>query len=955
MNEIKKVPVIFLAFANDPEKPLPGLEGEYRETTGVLKEGQDAGLCEVVTEPFATRQLIFDKFSDQRFRNRIAVFHYAGHAGAEQLHLTDADGTNERANTDGLARLFAQQTSLQLVFLNGCGTLPQVKGLLKAKVPAVIATSTDIADGVAKIFASRFYRSLANGVGLHTAFKEAEAEALTHTGEKLRDLYVENPPPTQDFPWQWHVRPGAEVVQTWSLPQAVDNPLFGLPELLKSDLPDSPFRHLSWFGPKHAEVFFGRGNQIRDLYTRITTKDSPPIILFYGQSGIGKSSILAAGLTPRLKATHEVRYERREQGTGLLAALFTVLECEVGEQSLKEAWLTLEAKLERPVAIILDQVEEVFTRPNPEHPKELDVFMDELQVIFWNPDTRPKGKVILSFRKEWFPEVEGTLIERKLPRAGLFVKRLNRMGVIEAIMGPSSFKRLQDQYGLTIEDGLPEVIAGDLVKDSGSALAPTLQILLTKMWKCAKERDPTHPHFDAELYRQSKGSIHEFLVQQLKQLEEWNPEAVQSGLVLDLLAFHVTPLVTAGECMINILKERYAHQQEHLMSLLQQCKDLYLLVEAEGNRKTATTSTRLAHDTLAPFIRKYFDESDKFGQRALHILENRLKNCHLSEREVPLGEVDLAIVEKGKAGMRVWTPKEQDLVRISRAQRTRRKFKRIFWQAVGVLATFMIGGTLWLHQENYTLDQALLRVQSFVWDIKVEPEEMITIAGGSFWQGDIHGMEGPQFRDEKPVRKVKMKPFALGKYLVTFKEYDRFAIDSDRDLPDDQGWGRGPQPVINVSWKDAMDYANWLSEKTGKRFRLPTESEWEYAARSRDTDQVWAGTSNPKELKDYAVYDINSGDRTARVGSKLPNKLGFHDMSGNVWEWVRDCWHEGYKGAPNNGLAWLKEAEGNCRERVIRGGAWDYPKESVRSANRTHANLVSKYNDLGFRLAQEIE
>ena len=197
------------------------------------------------------------------------------------------------------------------------------------------------------------------------------------------------------------------------------------------------------------------------------------------------------------------------------------------------------------------------------------------------------------------------------------------------------------------------------------------------------------------------------------------------------------------------------------------------------------------------------------------------------------------------------------------------------------------------------------------------------MAAGSFEQGNTQG-RGDQF--EKPEHKVAIKSFAMGKFEVTFDEYDRFAIAMGRlPLPGDQGWGRGQRPVINVSWDDTVAYAVWLTAATGKHYRLPTESEWEYAARSLGKDEIWAGTSNEEQLKDYAVYAGNSQSKTALAGKdqgRKHNTLGLYDMSGNVWEWTEDCWHADYKDAPTDGAAWVKAGEGNCQARVLRGGSW---------------------------------
>ena len=212
---------------------------------------------------------------------------------------------------------------------------------------------------------------------------------------------------------------------------------------------------------------------------------------------------------------------------------------------------------------------------------------------------------------------------------------------------------------------------------------------------------------------------------------------------------------------------------------------------------------------------------------------------------------------------------------------------------------------------------------------------MIQLSSGSFMMG---GSE----RDDTPIHRVQFtKPFAIARHETTFHQYDRFAQATGRQLPKDNDWGRGQRPVINVSWEDANAYAHWLSGQTGKRYRLPTEAEWEYAARSGGKNEIWTRES---QLREHAVYDTN---RTESVGSKRPNDLGLYDMNGNVWEWVEDCWHENYKGAPPDGSAWLAPNLSNCSLRVVRGEAWNsfpaYLLVSTRTWGSTDKGLNSEY------------
>ena len=296
-------PIIFLAFANDRDdavRYLRNLPEEKRRLREVLEPAARAGLCEFVVRSNCTADEIFKVFQDPQYRSRIAIFHFGGHANGYQLLLESAGGQSAAADAGGLARFLGQQKGLQLVFLNGCSTQQQTQGLLDANVPAVISTSRAIDDRVATGFSHHFYRGLAGGATIQTAFNEADAAVQTVEGGDTRGLYAVDPEDSNGpleadgLPWNFYLKEGFENADQWDLPTAVNDPLFGLPSLPSRDLPESPYRHLDWFTNNDAKVFFGRGFQIRELYERLTASRSAPIILFYGQSGVGKSSIIDA-------------------------------------------------------------------------------------------------------------------------------------------------------------------------------------------------------------------------------------------------------------------------------------------------------------------------------------------------------------------------------------------------------------------------------------------------------------------------------------------------------------------------------------------------------------------------------------------------------------------------------------------------------------------------------------
>jgi formylglycine-generating enzyme required for sulfatase activity len=231
---------------------------------------------------------------------------------------------------------------------------------------------------------------------------------------------------------------------------------------------------------------------------------------------------------------------------------------------------------------------------------------------------------------------------------------------------------------------------------------------------------------------------------------------------------------------------------------------------------------------------------------------------------------------------------------------------------------------------------------------------MVKIPPGTFSMGD------EQISDANPVHRVEFpKAFAIGKYLVTFQEYDHFASITNRDLPDDRGWGRYQRPVINVSWHDAIAYATWLSEQTGARYRLPNESEWEYAARAGTTTSYWWGNDIHQygaggKLKRYFGFSRIFNRETTPVGAFPANPFGLFDTAGNVFEWTQDCWHKEYRDAPTDGSPWLETENGDCGLRVLRGGAWDANASLMRSAARHKAHPGLRYAHIGFRLVRDL-
>lgn len=242
----------------------------------------------------------------------------------------------------------------------------------------------------------------------------------------------------------------------------------------------------------------------------------------------------------------------------------------------------------------------------------------------------------------------------------------------------------------------------------------------------------------------------------------------------------------------------------------------------------------------------------------------------------------------------------------------------------------------WQNNQKKLIQDALKRI------------EMLDIPAGSFVMGN------DKKNEELPKHRVNISAFKMARFETTFDLYDLYVLDTQQVFPEDNNWGRNRHPVINVSWEEVQKFLLWLNQKIQpqKPFRLPSEAEWEYAARAGSTSNYWWGDDKNKNMANCdgcgSLWDDKS---TAPVGSFKANAFGLMDTAGNVYEWVQDCWNHNYEGAPNDGSAWLNEP---CTRRVVRGGSWSYFPRYMQSSDRDYSYMDYRSSNDGFRLAQDL-
>lgn len=727
-----------------------------------------------------------------------------------------------------------------------------------------------------------------------------------------------------------------------------------------------PYPGLPAFQEQDAAIFFGRDKEIREgqaLLNRLQQFGGSRLTLMLGASGSGKSSLMRAGLLPRLKRDQRwVVVEPFRPLNAPFDELATVLSKRLNQTSQvgKEAptdvahvrdrirweehdgkksvdvFLKLLKELrenagsrDATVLLMIDQCEELLTVDDS---REGDRFLAFLRAVLDCEDSR--FLVLATLRSDFLGSFQDHPVMRGL-RFGTFpVPQMAVDDFASVIEEPAKIA------GLELGPGLVQAMINDT--KTADAL-PLLAFTLRELY----EGFGQDKRLALEDYRDQLGRLDGCIARAAEAV--LNAKPLSESELSDLRAAFLSMVRVADNDQYAKQPVLWNHIPDSIREVLERFVTARLLI-SNGDEKGRIHE--VAHEALFrawPRLVDWLKDDRSFlvWQQRLRTVVAQYEETHKSAdvllRGFPLTEA-LEWLEKQPVS---FSQRERQFVIASKKRRTRNWMVAIVvivFSLIAIVLSFRLGG--------YSLDQAIFKVQSRLFvSIHIEPD-MQPVSAGRFRQGDTHG-RGQS--NETPVHEVTIKSFAIGKYEVTFEEYDRFAIATGQPFPIDQGWGRGRRPVIMVSWEEAKAYAQWLSKETGKRYRLPTESEWEYAARSGGKDEIWAGTSNEQELTEYAVYKVNSKNHTAPVGpdqGRKPNAIGLYDMSGNVYEWVEDCEHGHYEHAPTDGM---EASTGICEKRVIRGGSWGYMPESLRVSHRFGTDPSYKRYYIGFRLAQDLE
>ncbi|MCK5918027.1 MAG: CHAT domain-containing protein, partial [Cocleimonas sp.] len=701
-------PLILLIFANDQKAYLDGVRKERKNLINLLKPVTDKIGLELKEIDYSSIEGVIDLLNIQR--ERLVMLHFAGHSGTDLLRLDEGN-----AHSGGLADKLSKCPNLKLVFLNGCDNTNLIKAIVLAGIPNVIGTKQAIVDKTAQQFSHGFYQALVTQSNAVTpSFEQAISDVEMQNGEVSRSLDLSEL--AGDQSWAWFIESSEPH---WRLIDAA-TPCNRLPSIQRNELPQKPFKNLSYYTSADAEIFFGRCQELVDVLNILDTSKEP-LLLLHGGTGVGKSSFLLAGLIPRLQSSLRnqvvrcIRYSTSNSPTDSLKELFGTSII----KDIKKKINTIE-KNDFPSIWIIDQLEEVFFDKEGSNsvyiPSALKKLLSTLHSILYPSDgtNRPNIKIILCLRKEWFADLYDACNEYKINLHNYLLRPLDKLSIMEVIETPSELSHLKQHYRLSIknpEDGeLSEQIADDLLVDKQSNIAPTLQIILSRLWdRVISQHDRT---WDEALYLDEKQSgllLENHLSLQLDDIankEKWGAEAKESGLLLDVLHAHTTEQSTSGTLTFQEYEIFYSHIS-YRSSLLKVLKDRYLIIEPQTNALSdKQQKTRLAHDTLAQLIKTNFEKSELVGQKARKALDNRKINWKKENNKfigVALDSYDLKIIIEGQFGTTNWKKNalEEAIINSSKKKQRIRFIKNLLLSVVITSISIFI---LWFIIKVYIKD-----------------------------------------------------------------------------------------------------------------------------------------------------------------------------------------------------------------------------------------------------------
>ncbi|MGA2492468.1 MAG: SUMF1/EgtB/PvdO family nonheme iron enzyme [Roseiarcus sp.] len=780
----------------------------------------------------------------------------------------------------------------------------------------------------------------------------------------------------------------------------------------------TPFPGLSSFGDEDADaaLFYGRSREIADALEEIrkvrAERDLRPFVIL-GASGAGKSSLLKAGVIPRLRREAPAWLPLRAFRPGADPLLnfadalahtfadFGKLEAHgVIRDRLIDAWraaersdgrltpeglAALESALESEgrrlraaagrdgatVLISVDQAEEMARADGDSGEALADYLRAALAA------TASRWQLAFTIRTDSFPELQSHRRFQELKARGYDLRAVPVFRFDSVVEEPAK------RYGVEVDNALVDALMDDAPKEDA---LPLLAFALQRLWRqYAASGALSRANYDR--VGGLRGLIEDAAERALRGLAPEEDVALPAGpptkARIDLAASTFVPALAQindqGATIRRIAAwSSFSEEQQDLLIRF----DQWRLVVRKGEAGTV----EVAHEALFREWSRLMGwlEPERARLEALRSLQTDALTWDRAGRDAAfLNHRGRRLSETAAlAGIEAYRRRmggaEFEYLKDCQAaeKRTRSRARGVQALIYALLVGVIVGLIGWINQGTlkaeatwffterpyisasvrpYVLtadaERALKPLASFR-ECAENCPEMIVVPPGEFVMGSPATEPGRQ-ADEGPQHKVSIaRPFAVSRYDVTFADWDACVAVGECPPAPNGGWGEGARPVINVSLGDAQKYVGWLSQITGKPYRLLSEAEWEYAARAgRSTAYFWGddvGVANADCIGCGSPWD---GKESSPAGSFKPNAFGLYDMAGDVWQFVQDCPHATYDGAPSDGSVWTG---GDCSRHSVRGGSSNSPPQDIRSARRYKISTDTRDTGLGFRVARTL-
>jgi formylglycine-generating enzyme required for sulfatase activity len=765
-----------------------------------------------------------------------------------------------------------------------------------------------------------------------------------------------------------------------TLPIPISSQITAKPITTPPRWPDSPYPGLEAFTPEQAPIYFGRGREVDQLLQQFADAKTR-FVAVVGVSGSGKSSLVKAGLLPRLRAGIignapwiDLIFKPGERGDNPYLALSFAVRAELNlsgpETEIANA-IQADANVAKDhltkllarnphvgeLLLVIDQFEELFTQCKDDYLQDFLSLLDELVAL-------PRLRLIATLRADFYPRAiaEPNLANLLRQDRGTFpLDPPSISAILQMIIRPAEAAGIE----------LQEELASRLLDDAGGG--PGAMAIIAFTLSQLYEQDKSSPTINLKAYDDFGG---------VKGAIQKRAEAALQGLKIDL----DSELPKLFTLLVEVNEQEIATRRR--VTKAQLCGDAKILAD-----RLIPARLLVGGDDKEPMI-EVAHETVLTGWDRLHlwILDNAVALRTRRDLEQVANEWDksqrpASALRTGamlKNYLNAAQPRSDVAQDYLKACKTRRNWFRVGYALASLLFIASVDVLYQMNNSDYPPKLVAKAMLVNLGILSVSTPDMVKIQAGQFEMGAVPESNQP---NEHPVHTVEFSgPFEMGKFEVTFAEYDLFVASynlvATRKIakPNDENFGRDDRPVINVSWDDAMAYALWLSEHTGLNYRLPTEAEWEYAARAATTSERYWSEKAEADQDDPACAYANVFDAynestiknryggisweafkcpdkfpySAPVGQFKANPWKLHDMLGNVWEWTQDCYVDSYEHTPSDGSAQESLDNTACPLRVLRGGSWDGGPQIVRSAYRFRGAPDYRFTNIGFRLARTL-